>query len=87
LAILIAASLMGRGGRFPKSFRLLTLVLGILLVVIYLGRLIVLTPSNPLVLAPAALTGFILNPVWYIWLGLELRKGWSTKSMSLSAGA
>ena len=87
LAILIAASLMGRGGRFPKSFRLLTLVLGILLVIIYLGRLIVLTPSNPLVLVPAALTGFILNPVWYIWLGLELRKGWSTKSMSLSAGA
>ena len=78
---------MGRGGRFPSSFRLLTVVLGILLVVIYLGRLIVLTPSNPLVLVPAALTGFILNPIWYIWLGLELRKGWSTKTVSMSPGA
>lgn len=87
LAVLVAASLMGRGGRFPNSFRWLTLVLGILLVIIYLGRLIVLTPSSPLVLVPAALTGFILNPVWYIWLGLELRKGWSTKSMTMSAGA
>lgn len=45
---------------------------GALLVVVYLARLIVLTPSNPLVLVPAALAGFIVNPAFYMWLGLWL---------------
>jgi hypothetical protein len=53
----------------------LTLLLGGLLIVVYLGRLIVLTPSSPLVLGPAALTGFILNPLWYLLLGMRLRRG------------
>ena len=50
-------------------------LLGALLIVVYLGRLIVLNPTNPLVAAPAALTGLILSPAFYIWLGLELRRG------------
>jgi hypothetical protein len=45
---------------------------GVLLIVVYLARLIVLTPSNPVVLVPAALAGFIVNPAFYIWLGLWL---------------
>ena len=44
------------------------------MIVVYLGRLIVLTPSNPLVLLPAAVTGFIVNPLWYLLLGLSLRR-------------
>ncbi len=87
LAVLAAAFLMGRGGRFPNALRILTSVLGLLLIVIYLGRLIVLTPTSPLILGPAALTGFILNPIWYIWLGLELRKGWSKAVVGLGATA
>ncbi|MBX7234211.1 MAG: hypothetical protein K1X65_07495 [Caldilineales bacterium] len=87
LAVLVAAVLMGRGGRFPNLLRLLTFVLGLLLLIIYLGRLIVLDPTSPLILAPAALTGFILNPVWYIWLGLELRKGWSKSAVRMGAAA
>jgi hypothetical protein len=39
-------------------------------VLIYLGRLIVFDATNPLLLGPAALEGFIVNPLWYIWLGL-----------------
>ncbi len=87
LAVLVAAVLMGRGGRFPNLLRLLTFVLGLLLLIIYLGRLIVLDPTSPLILAPAALTGFILNPVWYIWLGLELRQGWSKSAVRMGAAA
>lgn len=87
LAVLTAAFLMGRGGRFPNALRILTFVLGLLLIIIYLGRLIVLTPTSPLILAPAALTGFILNPVWYLWLGLELRKGWSKTVVGVGAAA
>lgn len=87
LAVLVAAVLMGRGGRFPNLLRLLTFVLSLLLLIIYLGRLIVLTPTSPLILAPAALTGFILNPVWYLWLGLELRQGWSKSAVRMGAAA
>lgn len=53
----------------------LGVLVGALMIVIYLGRLIVLDPTNPLVAAPAALTGLILTPAFYIWLGLELRRG------------
>jgi hypothetical protein len=53
----------------------LGMLVGALMIVVYLGRLIVLDPTNPLVAAPAALTGLILSPAFYIWLGLELRRG------------
>lgn len=43
--------------------------------VLYLGRLIVLTPTSLLILVPALLTGFVVNPAWYIWLGLVLLRG------------
>jgi len=34
-----------------------------------LGRLIILDPNNPLVLGPAAISGLVVGPVWYAWLG------------------
>lgn len=70
LALLVIARLMSRGGGFPASLALLGYASGVLLVLIYLGRLVVLDPASPLVLGPAALEGFVVNPVWYIWLGM-----------------
>lgn len=75
LAVLVIARLMSRGGGFPARLALLGYVSGILLVLIYLGRLIVLDPASPLVLGPAALEGFIVNPVWYVWIGTTLWRG------------
>jgi len=49
-------------------------VTGIAMIVVYLGRLIILSPANPVVLLAAGVTGFILAPAWYIWLGLTLRR-------------
>jgi hypothetical protein len=40
------------------------------MVVLYLGRLIILEATNPVIVIPALLEGFIVNPLWYIWLGL-----------------
>jgi hypothetical protein len=74
LAILIFAWLIVQGKRLPRTLGYLGYLLGILLIIVYLGRLIVLTASSPLILIPAALTGFIVSPLWNIWLGLELRK-------------
>jgi hypothetical protein len=72
LAFLIVAWLMVRGGQFPRTLGYLGYVLAILLLIVYLGRLILLQPSNPVLLGAAALTGFLLAPIWYIWLGLVL---------------
>ena len=49
-------------------------VTGIAMIVVYLGRLIILSPANPVVLLAAGVTGFILATAWYIWLGLTLRR-------------
>lgn len=73
LALFIAGLLMRHSARFSRGFTALTFVLATLLVIVYLGRLIILTPSSPLVLIPAAITGFIINPIWYLWLGVQLQ--------------
>jgi hypothetical protein len=46
-------------------------VAALLLLILYLGRLIVLDATSPVVMVPAVLSGFAANPTWYIWLGLE----------------
>jgi hypothetical protein len=75
LAILLIAWLARRGGVFPTRLGLVGYALGVLLVVLYLARLIVLDSDNPVVAVPALLAGFIVGPAWWLWLGLELRRG------------
>lgn len=75
LAILVFARLVQRGDVLPRGLAALGYVSGALLVLTYLGRLIVLDPNSALVLAPAALEGLIVNPLWYVWLGLALIRG------------
>jgi hypothetical protein len=75
LAILTFARLIQRGAVLPRPLATLGYVSGALLVLTYLGRLIVLDPNSPLILAPAAVEGLIVNPLWYVWLGLALIRG------------
>ncbi len=75
LGIFCIAWLMGRGRQFPRGLSYLGYLLAILLVVLYLGRLIILDPKNPIVLVDALLSGFIVNPLWYLWLGVVLWQG------------
>jgi len=58
----------------PSPLATLGVVVGGLLVLVYIGRLVILTPTDPLVAVPAALTGLVLSPAFYVWLGLELRR-------------
>lgn len=81
LGVFIIAWLMGRSGQFPRGLSYLGYLLGILLVVLYLGRLIILDPKNPIVLVDALLSGFIVNPVWYVWLGIVLWGASSAKKL------
>lgn len=75
LALFLLAWLIARGGTLPRGLAYLGYLSAALLVLIYLARLIIFDPSSPLVLVPAALEGFVVNPVWYVWLGVVLRRG------------
>ncbi len=74
LSLLIFAALIQRGGQLPKGLGTLAYILAILLIIVYLGRLIILDATSLIIVIPAALTGFVINPVWYIWLGVALRR-------------
>lgn len=74
VAILKFAWIMAKDTYFPKWLGNIGYVSGALLVVVYLGRLIVLDPTNPLLLYPVLIEGFIFNPLWYILLGFALQK-------------
>lgn len=75
IALFVIARLIGRGGEFPRGLGYLAYASAVLLLALYLGRLIVLDPTNPLILVPALLNGFLINPAFYLWLGLTLLRG------------
>jgi len=75
VAVLLVAWLARRGAVFPARLGLLGYALGVLLILLYLARLIIVDSDNPAVAIPAVLTGFLAGPAWWLWLGLELRRG------------
>ena len=80
LALFVIGWLILRGGRFPRYVGYLAYLSALLLVVLYLGRLIVLDPRNPVILIPALLNGFVVNPALYLMLGLALFSGGSASA-------
>jgi hypothetical protein len=58
----------------PPRLGQLGILGGVLLVLTYLGRLIILNPKNPFLLSVAVLSGVIVNPLWFGWLGMTLRR-------------
>jgi hypothetical protein len=75
LSILVAGWLILQGAGFPRRLGSVGILTGLLLILVYLGRLIILNPKNPLVLTAAILTGFVLSPLWFAWIGRELWQG------------
>jgi hypothetical protein len=73
LALLAFGVVIRRAGAFPPGLGTLGLVFGVLLVLTYLGRLIVVDPNNLALLGVAAVAGLIVHPWWWAWLGLSLR--------------
>jgi hypothetical protein len=74
VAVFVFASLIRRGGGLSRGLGVLGMVNGVLLVLIYLGRLIIFDPTNPALLVAAVLGGLVVNPAWYVWLGIALRR-------------
>lgn len=80
IGLFVIAWLIGRAAALPTGLGTLGYVLAVLSVVLYLGRLIVLSPRNPLIFVPALLTGFVVYPVWYVWTGIVPWRGTSEDS-------
>ncbi|HEX9385738.1 MAG TPA: hypothetical protein VF918_05415, partial [Anaerolineales bacterium] len=77
LGLFLLSWLMTQEIRFPKGLAYLGILSAILMIILYLGRLVILQATSLVIVIPALLEGFIVNPVWYIWLGLTLIRGQS----------
>ena len=58
----------------PRGLGYLAFVAAALLVFVYVGRLIILDPKSPALLAAAVAVGYVVNPVWFVWLAVALRR-------------
>lgn len=74
LGILVLAWLMRRGRSLPAALGTLGIALGAGMLLVYLGRLLIIDPTNPALLGIAGITGLIAHPWWFIWLGRSLRR-------------
>jgi hypothetical protein len=74
IATLVFALLIVRSERLPRMLGYLGIISAALLLGLYLGRLLILNPRNPVLLGIVVLSGFLVNPAWYIWLGFELSR-------------
>jgi hypothetical protein len=72
LGLFILSWLVTRDLSFPKGLAYLGYLSATLMIVLYLGRLIILEATNLAIVVPALLEGFIVNPLWYLWLGRAL---------------
>jgi hypothetical protein len=72
ISLYIFALLMRRDRQFSGALAYLGAVSAALSIALYLGRLIVLDPARPIIVVPALLEGFVVNPVWYVWVGVVL---------------
>jgi len=77
LGLFLLSWLMNQDMRFPNGLAYLGYLSAILLIVLYLGRLIILQATSLAIVIPALLEGFIVNPIWYVWLGLTFLRSQS----------
>jgi len=74
LGLFLLSWLMTQEMRLPRSLGYLGFLSAILMIVLYLGRLIILQATSLAIVIPALLEGFLVNPIWYIWLGRTLMR-------------
>ena len=75
IGLFVFSWLILQSASFSKNFGYLGYLSAVLMIVLYLGRLIVLQATSPVIVIPALLEGFLINPIWYIWLGVTLLRG------------
>jgi hypothetical protein len=86
LGLLVLSWVIGRGTGLPGGLGRLGMVLGVLLIGIYVARLYILNPNNLFLLGLAGVTGLVVHPIWFVWLGRSLRRGAEQVSSSPPRG-
>jgi hypothetical protein len=79
LGLFLLSWLMRQEAAFPRGLAYLGTLSAILMLVLYLGRLIILQATSLVIVIPALLEGFIVNPIWYLGLGLALMRDRASK--------
>jgi hypothetical protein len=73
VAVLVFAWLIQRSGAFPVGLAYVGYVLGVSVILLFLGNLATATnTSSLLILIPGAVASLLATPAWNIWLGLRL---------------
>ena len=74
LAVLGWSLLIARSSSWPGRLARLGYLSALLLAIIYVGRLTAFDPKNPVLLVPAAVEGFVVNPLWFVLASRHLRE-------------
>ena len=74
LGLFLLSGLLSQNTGFPKGLAYIGYLSAILMVILYLGRLIILQATSLVIVIPALLEGFLVNPLWYLWLGRILMR-------------
>jgi hypothetical protein len=75
VAVAIASFLVLRGAPLPRGLAWLGFAAAALLVFVYVGRLVILNPHDTVLHTAAVVSGFLVNPAWFLWLGWALWRG------------
>lgn len=86
LGVLVLSWVIRHGSSLPAGLGMLGMTLGVLLVGIYVARLFILDTNNLFLLGLAGLTGAVVHPIWFVWLGRSLRRGAEQVSSSSPRG-
>lgn len=74
LALMLGSLLIGSHKKMSKNLGNLGYFAGLSSIFLYLARLIIVDPTSLVVTLPALLSGFVVVPLWYVWVGRELKK-------------
>jgi hypothetical protein len=72
LAVLLWSKLLTSDHDFRPGLAYIGYVNGGLMLVLFIGRLVILDATNPVILAAAVLDGFAVSPFWFVRLGSGL---------------
>jgi hypothetical protein len=75
LSLFVIAWLIMRGGMFPRPLGYIGYLFALLSIYIYPARIVIGQLQNPALAGPIILVGFIVGPIFYIWLGAALLNG------------
>jgi hypothetical protein len=74
LGLVVLSTLIRRRSGLPTGLGTLGIALGLLLVLVYLGRLFIVDPNEPVLLGGAGLASVVAHPAFFLWLGRTLRR-------------